>query len=69
MSEYLKLLSAFKHYPRAFQANYCRHNANLVAEAASRGHITCLDAKGRSLGVWEITAQGTKFLNQNGGCK
>lgn len=40
MSEYLKVLAAIKGCPKSFQSNYVRNNAALVAEAASRGHIS-----------------------------
>lgn len=68
MSEYLKLLANFKSCPKTFQCNYVRYNAALVAEAASRGHITCLNLNNRNNGAWEITASGVKFLKRHGGC-
>lgn len=68
MSEYLKVLAGIKSCPKSFQSNYVRNNSALVAEAASRGHISCLTMSGRNGGAWEITASGTKFLKVNGGC-
>lgn len=68
MSEYLKVLAALKMCPKSFQSNYVRNNAALVAEAASRGHLSCLTVSGRNGGAWEITASGVKFLKVNGGC-
>ena len=68
MSEYLRVLAALKSCPKTFQSNYVRNNASLVAEAASRGHISCLSADGRNAGAWEITSAGTTFLNVQGGC-
>lgn len=68
MSEYLKILAAIKSCPKTFQSNYVRNNAALVAEAASRGHLSCLTVSGRNGGAWEITASGVDFLNTNGGC-
>lgn len=68
MSEYLKVLAAIKGCPKSFQSNYARNNASLVAEAASRGHISALSVDGRNSGAWEITASGTEFLHTNGGC-
>ena len=68
MSEYLKVLAAIKQCPKSFQSNYVRNNMALVAEAASRGHLSCLTASGRNGGAWEITASGVKFLKANGGC-
>ena len=68
MSEYLKVLAALKGCPKSFQSNYVRNNAALVAEAASRGHISCLTISGRNGGAWEITSAGVKFLKTHGGC-
>lgn len=68
MSDYLKILAAIKSCPKTFQSNYVRNYSALVAEAASRGHISCLTTGGRNGGAWEITASGTKFLKVNGGC-
>lgn len=68
MSEYLKVLATIKSCPKSFQSNYVRVNAVLVAEAASRGHISCLTVGGRNGGAWEVTARGVKFLKANGGC-
>lgn len=67
MGEYLKVLAAIKSCPKTFQSNYVRHNADLVAEAASRGHISCLDAEGRNTYVWELTTMGQIFLSTYGG--
>lgn len=68
MSDYLKVLQAIKSCPKTFQSNYVRNNASLVAEAASRGHISCLTTSGRNGGAWEITASGARFLKRMGGC-
>ncbi|UCS82766.1 HNS binding protein [Yersinia phage vB_YenP_Rambo] len=68
MSEYLKVLQAIKACPKTFQSNYVRNYSSLVAEAASRGHISCLGTDGRNNGAWEITASGTRFLKRMGGC-
>lgn len=68
MSDYLKVLQAIKSCPKTFQSNYVRNNAALVAEAASRGHISCLNVAGRNNGAWEITSQGVRFLKRMGGC-
>lgn len=68
MSEYLKVLAAIKGCPKSFQSNYARNNAALVAEAASRGHISCLTVSGRNGGSWEVTSAGVEFLKGHGGC-
>lgn len=68
MSEYLKVLAHIKSCPKTFQSNYVRNYADLVAEAASRGHISCLGVDGRNNGAWEVTATGVKFLKAMGAC-
>lgn len=68
MSDYLKVLAGIKSCPKSFQSNYVRNHAALVAEAASRGHISCLTVGGRNGGAWEITTSGVRFLNRMGGC-
>lgn len=52
--------------PRTYQSNYARNNAMFVAEAASRGHISCLDGRARGMGTWNITHSGTNFLHEHG---
>lgn len=68
MGDYLRVLAAIKSCPKTFQSNYVRNNSALVAEAASRGHLSCLSMDGRNAGAWEVTAAGIEFLNSNGGC-
>lgn len=68
MNEYLKVLNSIRQQCTTFKSNFSREYASLIAEGASRGHITCLTANGRNCGVWQISAKGMKFLNQNGGC-
>lgn len=68
MSEYLKVLVTIKSCPKTFQSNYVRNYADLVAEAASRGHISCLGTDGRNNGAWEVTAAGVRFLKRMGAC-
>lgn len=68
MSEYLKVLAALKQCPKSFQSNYVRNNSAIVAEAASRGHISCLTVNGRNAGAWEVTSSGVRFLKKMGGC-
>ncbi|ARV77588.1 hypothetical protein [Pasteurella phage vB_PmuP_PHB02] len=69
MNEYLKLLQFVKVSVVTFKSNYARNNAGLIAEAASRYHITCLNANGRNCGHWVLTNSGSNFLYENGGCQ
>lgn len=66
MDQYLAFLDSIKRMPRTFQSNYARNNASLVAEAASRGHVTCLDGKAKSMGTWNITSSGVQLLKEWG---
>ena len=68
MDDYIRVLAAIKSCPKTFQSNYVRNNAALVAEAASRGHLSCLSADGRNAGAWEVTGSGVDFLKTMGGC-
>lgn len=67
MSEYLKILAAIKSCPKTFQSNYARQYAHLIAEAASRGHLSCLSSDGRNNGAWEVTTSGIIFMSIHGG--
>lgn len=66
MDEYLKVLYRIKMEPRTFKSNYARDNASEIAEAASRGHLTCLDGCGVNSGVWTVTARGVRLLKRFG---
>lgn len=66
MDSYLAFLVSIMRMPRTFQSNHARNSAKLVAEAASRGHITCLCGKAKNTGVWQITSTGTKLLKEYG---
>ncbi len=65
MTEYLKMLQALRNERRTFQSNFARSNSNLIAEAASRGHISCLDANGRNTNMWHVTTLGVMFISNN----
>ena len=68
MNEYLKVLNSIRQQVTTIKSNFSREYASLIAEASSRGHLTCLSANGRNCGVWQISSKGMKFLKQNGGC-
>lgn len=65
MDKYLKLLLEVHAHPKAFQSDYARYNAYLIAEAASRGHITSV-VNGIPVGRWYVTTEGLLFLQHNG---
>lgn len=63
MYKYLELLSYLSVSPKELQSDYVRYNAKLIAEAASRGHITCI-VFGVPTNKWFITNKGRKFLEK-----
>lgn len=65
MYEYLELLSILSVNPKELQSDYARYNAKLIAEAASRGHITCIIFSVPT-NKWYITNKGRKFLEEYG---
>lgn len=65
MNEYLKVLLECHKHPKAFQSDYARQYASYIAEAASRGHISCV-LNGLPTVRWYVTTEGLKFLNDNG---
>lgn len=67
MNDYIEVLSNIKSHPETFQSNYSRINAAFIAEAASRGHVTCIGPDGFNKNVWEITLAGMSFLSIMGG--
>lgn len=65
MNQYLRVLYEIYMNPKHLQSDFARYNAKLVAEAASRGHITSVTA-GIAVNKWHITIGGMDFLNQAG---
>lgn len=66
MDEYLRFLFLVNREPRTFKSNFARENAVLVAEAASRGHLTALDGCGVCAGHWQVTSRGVRLLKKFG---
>lgn len=60
MNNLIKVLTAIHRAPLSFQSNYARKHAYTIAEAASRGLITCLST-GLNNGRWMITQKGIKL--------
>ena len=63
MSQYIEVLAYIRRGAVSLKSNYARYEAYLIAEAASRGHITSI-LGGRAWGGWYITEEGIKFLKQ-----
>ena len=67
MNHYLEILNYVRLTQPKLKSDFARLEAYLVAEAASRGHITTVIA-GRAAFRWYITQEGIKFLNGKQGC-
>ena len=63
MNHYLEILNYIRLTQPKLKSDFARLEASLVAEAASRGHITTVIA-GRATFRWYITEEGLKFLKQ-----
>lgn len=68
MNNYISVLRHIMAEAQTFQSNHFRGNAAFYAEAASRGHISCL-RDGRNAGKWYITMSGHSFVNLYGGAQ
>lgn len=66
MNEYLKTLTHIKDNIVTFKSNYARDKASMIAEACSRGHITCLTPSGKNGSLWKLSVDGMNFLYQMG---
>ena len=63
MNQYIEVLACIRLGAVSLKSNFARYEAYLIAEAASRGHITSVMG-GRVCGSWYITEEGIKFLKQ-----
>lgn len=66
MDEYLIMLRSVQNKPKALQSDFSRKWAREVGEAASRGHITVLQAE-RPTNFWRITASGMALIGTSKG--
>lgn len=64
MHKYLMLLGYIKAHSPKLQSDFCRYTAKLIAEAASRGHITCF-LYGKPTNKWHLTMDGLELYNSN----
>lgn len=64
MHKYLMFLGYINVHSPKLQSDFCRYKAKLVAEAASRGHITCFWF-GKPTNKWHLTAEGLELCNSN----
>ena len=64
MHKYLMFLGYIDANSPKLQSDFCRYKAKLVAEAASRGHITCFWF-GKPTNKWHLTAEGLELYNSH----
>ena len=64
MHKYLMLLGYIEAHSPKLQSDFCRYTAKLIAEAASRGHITCF-LHGKPTNKWHLTMDGLELYNSN----
>ena len=64
MHKYLMLLGYIEAHSPKLQSDFCRYTAKLIAEAASRGHITCF-LYGKPTNIWHLTMDGLELYNSN----
>ena len=51
--------------PKKLQADFCRHNANHVARAATSGHISSKTDDGTYGNHWRLTVEGIYYLTDS----
>lgn len=61
MNDYLNVLNWVYYNHPTTKSDFARNEANILAEACSRGHITTVVC-GIALNKWHITSKGLKFL-------
>lgn len=64
MHKYLMFLGYIDAHPPKLQSDFCQYKAKLVAEAASRGHITCF-CFGKPTNKWHLTTEGFELYNSS----
>ena len=60
MHKYHMFLGYINVHSPKLTSDFCRYKAKLVAEAASRSHITCFWF-GKPINKWHLTAEGLEF--------
>ena len=65
LNKYLETLCKMMQKQYRLQSDFARENAFLIAEAASRGHISSV-LSGTATNSWYVTAKGFKLLKKEG---
>lgn len=63
MNELIKVISTIANEPVTFNSNFARRYSHQIAEAASRGLITCI-AQNLNRGRWLVTPKGLTFTKE-----
>ena len=65
LNKYLETLAQMMFNQYKLQSDFARENAFIIAEAASRGHISSV-LSGTATNSWYVTAKGFKLLKKEG---
>ena len=65
LNKYLEVLCKMMQKQYRLQSDFARENAFIIAEAASRGHISSV-LSGTATNSWYVTAKGFKLLKKEG---
>lgn len=65
LNKYLETLCKMMNKQYTLQSDFAREHAFIIAEAASRGHIS-LVLSGTATNAWYVTAKGFKLLKKEG---
>lgn len=65
LNKYLETLYKMMQNQYRLQSDFARENAFIIAEAASRGHISSV-ISGTATNSWYVTVKGFKLLKKKG---
>lgn len=65
LNKYLETLCKMMNKQDTLQSDFAREHAFIIAEAASRGHISSV-LSGTATNAWYVTAKGFKLLKKEG---
>jgi hypothetical protein len=65
LNKYLETLCKMMFKQYSLQSDFARENAFIIAEAASRGHITSV-LSGTATNSWYVTSKGYNLLKKEG---
>lgn len=65
LNKYLETLCKMMNKQYTLQSDFAREHAFIIAEAASRGHISSV-LSGTVTNAWYVTAKGFKLLKKEG---